>query len=222
MWGSASDIEVVQRGMSELFFELAPVVAGPGLVEVGLKTEVEIEGDGREAFGLGAEQRTLVPARESGQGEGETGFAQAPTLVGGSGGDPVDEAIIETAVAVPIPGADGADGDILCIDDKKASLGYRTKIVTEFSREEISREVQPFFGFEDQIRPRGTLVGVQRANGEAGGHIRLRDLAQVRTDHVDGVAGRGGAWISRHVFEKRARSYFSCGNEWLDIAKEGS
>ena len=202
MWGSASDIEVVQRGMSEFCFELAPVAAGSGFVEVGLKTEVEVEGDGREAFGLGAEQRALVPSRESGQGEGETGFAQAPTLVGGSGGDPVDEAIIETAVAVPIPGADGADGDILSIDDKKTSLGHRTKIVTEFAREEISREVQPFFGFEDQIRPRGTLVGVQWANGKAGGNICLRDLAQVRTDHVDGVAGRSGAWISQHEFEK--------------------
>ena len=132
MRGSASDIEVVQRGMSEFCFELAPVAPGFGLVEVGLKTEVEVEGDGREAFGLGAEQRALVPAREPGQGEGETGFAQAPTLVGGSGGDPVDEAIIETAVAVPIPGADGADGDILSIDDKETSLGYRTKIVKRF------------------------------------------------------------------------------------------
>ena len=54
--------------MSELCFELAPVAAGCGLVEVGLKTEVEVEGDGREAFGLGAEQRASRPRRNQQSG----------------------------------------------------------------------------------------------------------------------------------------------------------
>ena len=75
--------------------------------------------------------------------------------------------------------------------------------MAELLDKEFGREVESLFGFEDDIGPPLAFgIGAEGADGHVVWEGGDGNVAQVGSDHVDGVAGRSGAWISQHEFEK--------------------
>ena len=129
-----------------------------------------------------------MPLGELVQGEGDHGLAQAFALVGGANGDPVDQAILLAVEGIE-PGADGADADPFGAGGDEGAPLHGLLVVAVFGDEGVVFHFEPVLGVAFDVEPEGAFVGAHGADAEAIGKGDVGDVAQVRADHVDAVAG---------------------------------